>query len=317
MKRRRRHPAGALMASSPSGLGYFLSMQRLRRAVGRFWQKGYEDNLTGLAAMVSYNLLLSLFPVALIALFIGGRVLRSPEITQSVLDDLQKLFPSATESDLRSALRSVRSSTGTVGILALVGSAWVASSFWGGLDSAFCRIYNLPCRSWVRQKVFALGMLVVVLAFFAASVAIPAIQGLWVSSARDLPLGLSHVRGLVYGVSLVASLVLLFAILCLFYWRVPKGAIPWTCVWPGALGATIAMALVDWGFPLYLAEASTLRSVKGVVVFVLIALVWCWALSIILLAGAVVNERRFEERRDGRFTVSAFEQRDAVHSSPR
>jgi len=292
-------------------------VQRVRRAVARFWGKGYEDNLTGLAAMVAYSLLLSLFPVALIALFIAGRVLRSDEVTQSVLYDLQRLFPSATEADLRSALRSVRSSSTTAGVLALVGSAWVAASFWGALDTAFCRIYQLPCRSWVRQKVFALGMLVVVLAFFAASVAIPAIQGLWVNSAHDLPLGLSHVQGLVYGVSLVASLVLLFAILCLIYWRVPKGAIPWTCVWPGAFGATIAMALVDWGFPLYLAEASTLRSVKGVVVFVLIALVWCWALSIILLAGAVVNELRFEERRDGRFTVSAFEQRDAVHSSPR
>ncbi len=153
-----------------------------------------------------------------------------------MLDDLQKLFPSATESDLRSALRSVRSSTGTVGILALVASAWVASSFWGALDTAFCRIYHLPCRSWVRQKIFALGMLVVVLAFFAASVAIPVLQGLWVSTARDLPLGLSHVRGLIYAVSLLASLLLLFGMLCLIYWRVPKGAIPWTCVWPGALG---------------------------------------------------------------------------------
>jgi YihY family inner membrane protein len=291
-------------------------MRRVRRAVARFWGKGYEDNLTGLAAMVAYSLLLSLFPVALIALFVAGRVLRSEEVTQSVLNDLQRLFPSATEADLRSALRSVRSSSTTAGVLALVGSAWVATSFWGALDTAFCRIYHLPCRSWVRQKVFALGMLVVVLAFFAASVAIPAIQGLWAASAHDLPLGLNHVEGLVYAVSLAASLVLLFAILCLIYWRVPKGAIPWTCVWPGALVATLAMALVDWGFPLYLAEASTLRSVKGVVVFVLIALVWCWALSLILLAGAVVNELRFEDRRDGRFSLSAFEQRERVRSSP-
>ena len=291
-------------------------MQRLRRALRRFWQKGYEDNLTGLAAMVAYNLLLSLFPVALISLFIAGRVLRSPEITQSVLDDLQKLFPSATESDLRSALRSVRSSTGTVGILALVASAWVASSFWGALDTAFCRIYHLPCRSWVRQKLFALGMLVVVLAFFAASVTVPVLQGLWVSTARDLPFGLSHVGGLVYAVSLLASLLLLFAMLCLIYWRVPKGAIPWTCIWPGALGATAAMAAVDWLFPLYLAEASTLRTVKGVVVFVLIALVWCWALSLILLCGAVVNELRFEARRPGRFRMSASDLPEPARSSP-
>jgi membrane protein len=291
-------------------------MRRVRSAVVRFWRKAYEDNLTGLAAMVAYSLLLSLFPVALIALFVAGRVLRSDEITQSVLSDLQRLFPSATEADLRSALRSVRSSSATAGILAIIGSIWVASSFWGALDTAFCRIYHLPCRSWVRQKVFALGMLVVVLAFFVASVAIPAIQSAWVASARDLPLGLDHVRGLVYLVSLAASLVLLFGMLCLIYWRVPKGSIPWTCVWPGALGATVAMAAVDWLFPLYLAEASTLRTVKGVVVFVLIALIWCWALSGIMLSGAVVNELRFEARRRGRFTVSGFDPREPVSSSP-
>src|SRR3954452_16995859 len=291
-------------------------MQRVRRAVARFWGKGYEDNLTGLAAMVAYSLLLSLFPVALIALFVAGRVLGSDEVTQSVLRDLQRLFPSATEGDLRAALRSVRSSSTTAGVLALVASAWVAASFWGALDTAFCRIYQLPCRSWVRQKVFALGMLVVVLAFFAASVAIPVLQGLWVSTARDLPLGLDNVRGLVYAVSLLASLVLLFGMLCLIYWRVPKGAIPWTCVWPGALGATVAMAAVDWLFPLYLAEASTLRTVRGVVVFVLIALIWCWALSLILLSGAVVNELRFEARRAGRFRASAADLPEPARSSP-
>ena len=41
-----------------------------------FWRKAYEDGLTGLAAMVAYNLLLSIFPLALIALFVAGRVLR-------------------------------------------------------------------------------------------------------------------------------------------------------------------------------------------------------------------------------------------------
>ena len=51
----------------------------------------------------------------------------------------------------------------------------------------------------------------------------------------------------------------LFAALCATYWRVPKGEIPWRCIWPGALGATVAMGIVDYGFPLYLQNVSTLR----------------------------------------------------------
>jgi hypothetical protein len=40
---------------------------RLPRWLVAFWRKAYEDNLTGLASMVAYNLLLSIFPVALAA----------------------------------------------------------------------------------------------------------------------------------------------------------------------------------------------------------------------------------------------------------
>jgi uncharacterized BrkB/YihY/UPF0761 family membrane protein len=67
-------------------------------------------------------------------------------------------------------------------------------------------------------------------------------------------------------------------------------------VWPGALGATLATGIVDWAFPLYLTNISTLR-VGTSAVFVLIALVWFYVLSLIVLSGAVVNEVRFERVR--------------------
>jgi len=271
-------------------------MARARTALASFWRKAYEDNLTGLASMVAYNLLLSVFPVALVALFIAGRVLRSPDVQDSVLLDLEQLFPSAAESTLSEAVRRLQESSTTTGIVALVAAVWFASSFWGALDTAFCRIYHRPCRSWVRQKLFALGMFAVVLLFIVASVAVPALQGLVVAGQRDLPFGLSEVQGLVYAVSLAAGVAVLFLALCATYKLVPKGPIPWRCVWPGALAGTLAMGVVDYGFPLYLQNVSVLRA-GTTFVFVLIALVWFYALAIILLAGAVVNELRFERGR--------------------
>jgi membrane protein len=267
------------------------------RVVASFWRKAYEDNLTGMAAMVAYNLMLSVFPLALVALFVAGRILSSEDIEASVVDDLQRLFPAAAESTLLDGLRRVRDSSTTVGIVALVAAIWFSSSFWGALDTAFCRIYHRDCRSWVRQKVFALGMLVVVLLFFVASVAIPALQGVVVNGAQDLPLGLGEVHGLIYSLTLGGSFVLTFAILCLVYWRVPRGPIPWRCVWPGALGSVLAMGIVDYAFPLYLSNVTSLR-IGTSFVFVLIVLVWFYALALILLAGAVVNELRFEGRRE-------------------
>jgi YihY family inner membrane protein len=269
---------------------------RTGRAAFSFWKKAYEDGLTGLAAMVAYNLLLSIFPLTFVALFIAGRVLESAHLERSVLVDLQGLFPSATEGTLRDVLERIQDSSTSFGIVALIASVWVGASFWGALDTAFCRIYHLPCRSWVRQKLFALSMLVVVLLFVAASVLVPTLQSILVQGADDLPFGLAKVRGVVFALSLAGGLLVLFGALCLIYFRVPKGRIPWRCIWPGALGATLAMGVVDYAFPLYLQNVSTIARLGSTLVFVLIGLLWFYALALILLAGAVINDLRFERQ---------------------
>ena len=72
------------------------------------------------------------------------------------------------------------------------------------MDTAFCRIYHVECRGWLEQKRFALVMLLVVTLFLAASVVIPTLEGVLVSSAGDLPFGLSRING-------IASVLLLIA----------------------------------------------------------------------------------------------------------
>jgi membrane protein len=267
-------------------------VRRVRGALSAFWRKAYEDNLTGLSSMVAYNLLLSVFPFALVALFIAGRVLRSEELQASVLADLKRIFPSAAESTLSEGIRRLEQTSPTVGVAAVVASIWFGSTFWGALDTAFCRIYHCECRKWVQQKLFAVGMFAIVLLFVAVTVLVPTVQALLVSGASDLPLGLSKVQGLVYYGTLTIGVIVMFAIMCAIYRLVPKAKMPWRAVWPGALAATIAMGVVDLCFPLYLDNVSTLR-IGTSAVFVLIALVWFYTLALILLAGAVVNELRY------------------------
>ena len=288
----------------------------MRKALATFYRKAYEDNVTGLSGMVAYNLLLSVFPLALLALFIAGRVLESNELEKSVLEDLQQLFPSTTDSALASTLQRVRDSSNAFGAIALVSSIWIGSSFWGAMDTAFCRIYHVRCRSWVQQKRFSLVMLVIVLLFMAATVIVPTLQSILVEGADDLPLGLDDVEGLVFIVSLLAGLMLLFAILCVIYWAVPNRLVPWRAIWPGALGATLAMGLIDYvAFPFYLTNVNTLAQVNTTFIFIVIVLVWFYALAIIILGGAVINALRFarmdEERRASFHDGTGAEERPA------
>ena len=193
-------------------------MHRAARAVASFWRKSYEDGLTGLAAMVAYNLLLSIFPLALISLFVAGRVLRSPELAASVIADARTIFPTAAESTLVDGIRRLQEASTTVGIVALVSSLWVGASFWGALDTAFCRIYHLPCRTWVRQKLFGFGMLAVVLRVHRGQRRGPDRAGAARARApSDLPFGLAGTRDLVYWGTIGLGLLVLFGALCITY----------------------------------------------------------------------------------------------------
>jgi YihY family inner membrane protein len=107
----------------------------------------------------------------------------------------------------------------------------------------------------------------------------------------------------VLAITLSASLLVLFAIICVIYWTVPNRPVPWRAIWPGALAATITIGIVDYAFPLYLSDISTFAKLGTTLVFVVIVLLWFYALAIIILGGAVVNALRFELHETGEVTI--------------
>ncbi len=258
-----------------------------------------ESNITGQSSMVAYSMLLGIVPIALLALFVAGQVLSSPSVQQSVLTDLQAVFPSATERTLGTLLRQITSSTTSTGVLALLASLWLGSTFWGALDTAFSRIYGCASRPWLKQKRFGLAMLGVVLLFMFATVAVPTVQSILRAGADDLPFDLARVTDVVYAISLGVSIALLFSCLALIYSRVPNRRVPWRAVWPGAFGATLAIGVIDYGFPAYLTNISTIAQFKTTIVFILIVLGWFYLLALIILGGAIVNSLRLDSTAPG------------------
>ena len=258
-----------------------------------FWERAYRENITGMAAMVAFNLALAVFPFALLLLFVFGQVLENSSIQSSVLNDLQGLFPAAEQDELNRALDRIRANSTTIGIVAALGAIWIGASFWGAMDTAFCRIYHVECRGWVEQKRFALVMLLVVVAFLAASVIVPLAEGVVASGAKDLPFGLDQVGVLRAAFVLAVALTATFAVCCLIYYFVPKGHVPWRGVWPGALFVTVTTAIANAAFPFYLGQSS-IDQVGGALGFILVALAWFYVVALALMAGAVINALRYE-----------------------
>ena len=261
-------------------------MRRAVAAIRAFYVKAYTDGITGLAAMVAFNLMLAVFPFALLVLFVGGRVTRDAAVEASLLADLEQLFPRTGRTTLAETVDRVQANSTSLGIVGFIGSVWVGLSFWGALDTAFCRIYEMSCRSWVRQKLFGLKMMGVVVLFIAGTVAVPTFASV-----------LSEGFGGLWVASLVLGLVFVFGGLCIIYRSVPNCPVPLKAVWPGALVATSGFAVVDAAFPLYISQVSTVGQLGPSLVFALIAMLWFYALSLLMLAGAVVNELVLENER--------------------
>lgn len=279
--------------------------KRARPWLHAFWQRAYRENVTGLSAMVAYNLILGVFPFALIVLFVFGQVLKIHGVEAGVLGDLRRLFPNAEQKTLSDALNRIEGNAAPIGIAAVVGSLWIGASFWGAMDTAFCRVYHVECRGWLEQKRFSFAMLAVAALFFAASVLLPAMEGALVSSTDKLPFGLAKIQWIDTSLLLLATVLIVFAVLCLIFWAVPKGHMPWRAVWPGAAFVTVAATIANWAFPFYLANVSSLSRFGSTLGFVLIALLWFYVLSLALLLGAVINSLRHELHDTGELPYAA------------
>ena len=268
-----------------------------------FWNRAYKENITGLAGMVAYNLMLAIFPFALLVLFAFGQIVDSNEVEQSVILDIQRLFPNIDQSSLENAIARIRSDSTTIGVAAIVGGLWIGASFWGAMDTAFCRIYHVECRSWVAQKRFSLVMLALLVLLLAASVAVPTIESAALASADDLPWGLDELGAIRTAIVVVGGFAIIFAVVSFIYWAVPKGHMPWRSVWPGALFFSSAVSVANYVFPFYLTTVSDIDKLGGALGFVVVALLWFYAVSLGLLSGAVINSLRHERDDTGQLPL--------------
>ncbi|MDX6654276.1 MAG: rane protein, partial [Solirubrobacterales bacterium] len=210
-----------------------------------------------------------------------------------------RLFPNTESQTLSDVLERIEDNSATIGIAAFIGSIWIGASFWGAMDTAFCRIYHVPCRGWIEQKRFSFAMLGVVLVFIALSIFVPTMESTLVSSTDKLPFGLSGIQAIDTILLLGAALLISFGICSVIYLAVPKAPVPWRAVWPGALFVTFGAGLANWLFPLYLTNVSNLSRFGSTLGFILIALLWFYLLSLGIMAGAVINSLRFEYSETG------------------
>lgn len=264
---------------------------RLPRQLRDVIAKVGRDNVTGLAAMVAFTFLSSLFPFLLLVTFAVGKILGDNAVAGQVVNDLGDLLPNSSAASLQNFVDSLNRNANTIGLIALVAFIFTGSSMWSALDTAFGRIYATGSRPWAKQKLFALSMTAFMIVFFVAAAALVTFMTLLESGGKDLPFYLDKVSAHAKLIALAGSALLNLALFGLLYVYGPNRRIGWHLAWPGALFAAVAVTLLLQLFPLYL-QLTNVTRYGAAFGFVVLLVSFFYAVSLVTLVGAELNSLR-------------------------
>ena len=221
---------------------------------GRVVRKAVEDNATSQAVLIAWNGLQSIFPITLGLAAILGLVLGRVGIDSGVVyQTVAAAIPDqAGQVEVLAALHAVRTQTGLFAVLAVAGFLWSASNLIGSIEQAFNPIFQVPMRSFGRQKLLAVLMMLIFSVLIALAILSSSLLGLigqlsWlpiVALARGGP-G-AYLAQFVIGSG--AGCLLFFTL----YYVVPNRRQRVDQVWPGAVFAGVTFEMLTLAFPLYL-----------------------------------------------------------------
>lgn len=234
-----------------------------------FWLKCMNDWVLNFASALAYSLLMALFPIviALAAVlgFISGDL--SHQTQHDLIVQLNAFFPMirAQQGVLDPQMTLLRQNAGFLSILAIVLAIFNGSRLFVALEDYFDIIYHTRARSFWRQNLMAISMLLIFLLLIPIMLLASSI-------------GLGGFFG-----GLAASWLLFQAI----YMIVPNQHISLRNSWRGALVAAFALQIYVALFPLY--AENFLGSYSGNAGFAVILLLFFYYFAVILLLGAEVN----------------------------
>ena len=265
------------------------SLNTLRLTAVALW-RGFvsfyrSDNLT-YAASIAYYTLLSMFPFALLAVALVGRVTADSGDRAAVLGFVLRYFPAQFEFITRQ-LDAFRDSPITMGVAGTVALVWGALGFFGAISTAVNHAWRVEkTRNYWTHKLFSFLMMLVAGALLVAAVLlVSAAQIVESTSFAQVLLqfpGLLVLRSFALRNATTAMFILVVG---LVFYFVPNTKVRFRDVWIGAFltGGLWKGALMGLGY--YMRDMERFTRVNGSISAVVVFLVWVYVQAVILLYG--------------------------------
>ena len=270
-----------------------LTRQSWRHVLRMTLREFQTDNVTDLAAALTYWAVLALFPAVLALLSVLGLFSDAGAVVTRVMEIVGDVAPGLDLESIRPVVTDLaeQDRAGLALISGLVVALWSASGYVAAFSRAMNRIYEIDeGRPFYKLRPILLVVTLVTVLLAAVTLAAMVLSGP-VAEAIGGVVGLSEVALGVWNVAKWPVIVLLVAaiIAVLYYWtpNVRQPRFRWISI--GSLVAILVWALATAGFGLYVTYVASYGNTYGSLAGVIVFLLWVWITNNALLFGAELD----------------------------
>src|SRR5438067_8599575 len=264
------------------------AMARLMESVpGRVIRKFLEDQAPNWAALIAWNALFAMFPIVIFAASLLGLVLR---LFGQANDRIYSTIFTAIPGDSRpllDAVTTVKSQSGVLFIVGLVGLLWGGSALFGTMEQAFAVIYHTKPRDFIRQKLISFGMVVLFTLLVGVAVATSALLPALKHIPNVPPLLYSGVAAAI--LQAVLGVVAGFLLFMTIFYVVPNRKQEVRKVIPGAVVSGILFEAISLLFPLYLTLNKGINQYGATFGLLFVLMTFFLFIGLITMVGVEVN----------------------------
>ena len=269
-----------------------LSKRSWKEIVKRTIREFKEDDLTLLAAALTYYGVLAIFPALLVLVSILG--LLGASTTQPLIDNLASLTPGAARDVVTSAIRNLQRASGAAGlafVFGILAALWSASGYVGGFIKASNIIYEVEeGRPFWKLRPLQIAV-TVVLVLVAAGISISIVVTGPLAQKVGGVIGLGDTAVTVWNVAKWPVIALLVSqVIAFLYWIAPNVRQPgYRWVSPGGIFAVVLWVIASAAFAFYVSNFASYNKTYGSLGGVIVFLIWLWITNLIILLGAEFN----------------------------
>lgn len=252
-----------------------------------------DENGTQYAAAISYYVLFSILPLAILSVSVLGFFFQSADARNTVVNRIVDAVPLSQDegrSAVEKAVQSVQNASAPVAVAGLIGTLWTASAVFSSIRKALNAIWRVDeHRPFARAKLIDFTQVGVLGAILVASLVLTGVLRAVRNASFDYVGPLAGGNPLWELPPIVLPATLSFVTFALLYRIVPAAHPRWRDVLPGALLATLLFEALKNSFAFYVANFNNFDVVYGSLAGALLFLLFTFLSSNILLMGAELS----------------------------